>query len=554
MTGELIMGQGWPAYISILWTFLGSSSLSNKPGLAVLCCVSQVGPGITSAQPGLHHLWSGLSCLALILVLLWLIVIVLVTCLQVPGKPFCHLDPNRGFLLFLGAFFIVKQLHSSHVGLILLQLLQPKMKYKTYICILFCICFFLMCFFFSDKHRIFMVIYLLLFLLTDNSTSYVCGCHVNTSLRATVLKGHLYHFCSQLHAYLHELKQASHQLQDDSSHGASESFVSKIPALDSLTGPVSLRDSKPVQKASLVNIKSFLITNIFHIIKFTLPSDSPHFSTPVQYLRSEADQSKQRKVSSGLLISKLLAVENKRGGLVSGVRAGIRGGSGGQGLFRRALQGQNGPAKRQGGFGGCAVGGLRREADTGAGKSGRCCREWESAGNEGCRNSMGEGAELWVGERGEFLYLSIYPSTHQPRKAEKNWESSFRITKRQNIHSLFPGFRGYSPIQKFSAVKPKKRVLDTHWRRTLSYLLSHEYYPSIKCCKIGGLIKFKKLIINVYTYFGPNSLMCATNTRPKTKAKCTHCLIRYKGSPLYLSSQCVHIAFTLGLVLGPKCF
>ncbi|KNZ54470.1 hypothetical protein VP01_2939g2 [Puccinia sorghi] len=34
-------------------------------------------------------------------------------------------------------------------------------------------------------------------------------------------------------------------------------------------------------------------------------------------------------------------------------------------------------------------------------------------------------------------------------------------------------------------------------------------------------------------------------TRPKAKATCTHCLIRYKGAPFYLARQCVHIAFTL---------
>ncbi|KNZ46058.1 hypothetical protein VP01_75g5 [Puccinia sorghi] len=37
-------------------------------------------------------------------------------------------------------------------------------------------------------------------------------------------------------------------------------------------------------------------------------------------------------------------------------------------------------------------------------------------------------------------------------------------------------------------------------------------------------------------------------TRPKTKATCTHGLVRYKGDPLYLARQFVHIAFTLGLV------
>ncbi|KNZ57296.1 hypothetical protein VP01_2190g1 [Puccinia sorghi] len=61
-----------------------------------------------------------------------------------------------------------------------------------------------------------------------------------------------------------------------------------------------------------------------------------------------ADQSKQRKVSSRLLISKLppaaegVRAGSERGGLVSGARADIRGGSGGQESFRRALQGARG--------------------------------------------------------------------------------------------------------------------------------------------------------------------------------------------------------------------
>ncbi|KNZ63592.1 hypothetical protein VP01_1122g1 [Puccinia sorghi] len=37
-------------------------------------------------------------------------------------------------------------------------------------------------------------------------------------------------------------------------------------------------------------------------------------------------------------------------------------------------------------------------------------------------------------------------------------------------------------------------------------------------------------------------------TGPKTKATCTHCLIRYQEAAFYQSSQCVHIAFTWGLL------
>ncbi|KNZ47896.1 hypothetical protein VP01_605g1 [Puccinia sorghi] len=41
-------------------------------------------------------------------------------------------------------------------------------------------------------------------------------------------------------------------------------------------------------------------------------------------------------------------------------------------------------------------------------------------------------------------------------------------------------------------------------------------------------------------------------TRPKTKTACTHCLVD-KGAPLDLARQCVHIAFTLGLVPHVTC-
>ncbi|KNZ49379.1 hypothetical protein VP01_5056g1 [Puccinia sorghi] len=36
-------------------------------------------------------------------------------------------------------------------------------------------------------------------------------------------------------------------------------------------------------------------------------------------------------------------------------------------------------------------------------------------------------------------------------------------------------------------------------------------------------------------------------TRPKVKAMRTHCLAWYKGAPLYLTRQCVHVAFVFGL-------
>ncbi|KNZ57705.1 hypothetical protein VP01_2094g2 [Puccinia sorghi] len=102
------------------------------------------------------------------------------------------------------------------------------------------------------------------------------------------------------------------------------------------------------------------------------------------------------------------------GGLVLGVQAGIGGGSGGQGLFRRALW------RLQ-------SGGLRSKADAGAVKSGQCCREWELEGNQGCGNSIGAGTGGRSCGWGSAGVLG------------KIGSQSFRITIRQKIHSLFPG-------------------------------------------------------------------------------------------------------------------
>ncbi|KNZ59483.1 hypothetical protein VP01_1720g1 [Puccinia sorghi] len=56
----------------------------------------------------------------------------------------------------------------------------------------------------------------------------------------------------------------------------------------------------------------------------------------------------------------------------------------------------------------------------------------------------------------------------------------------------------------------------------------------------------KELQLGPSPTLGPES----SHYRPKTKATCAHCLVRYKGAPLYLIRQCGLIAFTLGLVLG----
>ncbi|KNZ50213.1 hypothetical protein VP01_453g5 [Puccinia sorghi] len=68
--------------------------------------------------PGFHHFWSklnllahGYSCLGYLKIC--------ITYFWFQAKPFCHSDPNRGFLVFLGALLIVKQLCSSYLGLVL---------------------------------------------------------------------------------------------------------------------------------------------------------------------------------------------------------------------------------------------------------------------------------------------------------------------------------------------------------------------------------------------------------------------------------------------------
>ncbi|KNZ43903.1 hypothetical protein VP01_972g4 [Puccinia sorghi] len=78
---------------------------------------------------------------------------------------------------------------------------------------------------------------------------------------------------------------------------------------------------------------------------------------------------------------------------------------------------------------GCTVGGLRNKADAGTVKSGRYYREWKSVGIQGCGNSMGAG----TGGRGRVVGGELREFWG------KNQESSFIITKRQTIHSLFPG-------------------------------------------------------------------------------------------------------------------
>ncbi|KNZ45907.1 hypothetical protein VP01_76g5 [Puccinia sorghi] len=117
---------------------------------------------------------------------------------------------------------------------------------------------------------------------------------------------------------------------------------------------------------------------------------------------------------------------------------------------------------------------------------------------------IGQGTQLKREQGGRGGTFCIYLSSYQlkePRKAEqkeKNWDSSFRITKRQNIHSLFPGCSLQRAVtresllsgidkdthQSRSVLEWNQRVLDTHWRGTLSYLLSRFFFPHI-----GGPIR-----------------------------------------------------------------
>ncbi|KNZ51361.1 hypothetical protein VP01_3986g1 [Puccinia sorghi] len=113
------------------------------------------------------------------------------------------------------------------------------------------------------------------------------------------------------------------------------------------------------------------------------------------------------------------------------------------------------------GSGGCTAGGLRSEADAGRVVV-ELDKEWKLAGIWGCGNSMGAGvaggvAELWVESRRSFC---IYQSSTRTKSGGK---SGFKLHNHQ---------KGRTFTVSFQVAVCKERVLDTHRRRTLSYLLS----------------------------------------------------------------------------------
>ncbi|KNZ56258.1 putative signal peptide protein [Puccinia sorghi] len=88
VSGEI--NTRWPVYILILWALFSVPSFGLE-SLDWLCC------GVSARLGQAKPLSSWLRLL--ILVLIWPKIIVLVTCFQVAGKPFCHFGPTRGFLL-----------------------------------------------------------------------------------------------------------------------------------------------------------------------------------------------------------------------------------------------------------------------------------------------------------------------------------------------------------------------------------------------------------------------------------------------------------------------
>ncbi|KNZ43644.1 hypothetical protein VP01_9g2 [Puccinia sorghi] len=83
----------------------------------------------------------------------------------------------------------------------------------------------------------------------------------------------------------------------------------------------------------------------------------------------------------------------------------------------------------------------------------------------------------------------------------------------------------------FADVKPGKRLL-------------------IFCLESTEVTSFPFIDFHSLPHF-PN--LVAPVTRPKVKAMCTHCLARFKGAPLYLKRQFVHVAFVFWPGVCPPC-
>ncbi|KNZ55808.1 hypothetical protein VP01_2576g3 [Puccinia sorghi] len=116
---------------------------------------------------------------------------------------------------------------------------------------------------------------------------------------------------------------------------------------------------------------------------------------------------------------------------LSSVYSGIGGRLGQQELFQRALQGARWTGRALRVSRGCAAGGLRNEAEAGAVESGRCFRQWKSAGIRGCGEELRGATELWEGRCGSIGY-------RRGESLGKFGETNLKITKGRTLTVSFP--------------------------------------------------------------------------------------------------------------------
>ncbi|KNZ51546.1 hypothetical protein VP01_390g3 [Puccinia sorghi] len=144
--------------------------------------------------------------------------------------------------------------------------------------------------------------------------------------------------------------------------------------------------------------------------------------------------------------------------------------SGDDAAERRSREGKTGRRSARG-YGGCAVRGLRSKAETGV------LQGMKISGELGVRELAGAGGRAGV------LYLSIHPLTNKSKEKGVNRESRFRIIKKAVTREcLLLGLKKDTHLSR-SFTQLNQRALNTHQRRTLSYLLSWFFFP-----QIGGLI------------------------------------------------------------------
>ncbi|KNZ55570.1 hypothetical protein VP01_2648g1 [Puccinia sorghi] len=138
------------------------------------------------------------------------------------------------------------------------------------------------------------------------------------------------------------------------------------------------------------------------------------------------------------------------------------------------------------GSGGWAAGGLRSEVDTGAVESGWCYREWKLLGIQGCGN-RGRGQVVGGGSTAVFVYMDQSNIYH--KRGEK-----LGCAKSGNKWFVNGVQEGYSPLLKFSAVKPKST---RHTSEKDSHLPSdkHKVFsnPNVVCCVVGKLAVMQHL-------------------------------------------------------------